>query len=98
MGDKLYLLSLLNYFRNEYFNYLISKEFISDSEIEIIDNKKPLLYIPLAINKERYPSCLEWIKNELKNVELPNIKMITGAKQICIKELGKYCDFLSFYK
>lgn len=58
---------------------------------EIIDNTKPLLYVPLAMDKERYPSCIEWIKNELKSVDLPDIEMITKAKQICEKNMDNYC-------
>ena len=34
---------------------------------EMIDHNKKLLYIPLAMDKERYPSCIEWLKNEMKN-------------------------------
>ena len=33
---------------------------------EVIDHNKPILYIPLAMPSESYPSCYEWIKDELK--------------------------------
>ena len=33
---------------------------------EIIDHKKPVLYVPLAMNKDRYAGCYSWIKNELE--------------------------------
>ena len=32
----------------------------------LIDKGKPLLYIPLAMKNEKYDSCLEWIKEEMK--------------------------------
>lgn len=58
---------------------------------EIIDHSKKLLYIPLAMDKERYPSCIEWLKNEMKDVSVKDIEMITDAKQICEKNLEDYC-------
>ena len=58
---------------------------------EIIDNNKKLLYIPLAMDKERYPSCIEWLKNEMKDVSVKDIEMITDAKQICECNLEDYC-------
>lgn len=58
---------------------------------EMIDHNKKLLYIPLAMDKERYPSCIEWLKNEMKNVSVKDIEMVTDAKQICKKNLKDYC-------
>lgn len=58
---------------------------------EIIDHSKKLLYIPLAMDKERYHSCIEWLKNEMKDVSLKDIEMITDANQICEKDLMDYC-------
>lgn len=57
---------------------------------EIIDHNKKLLYIPLAMDKERYPSCIKWLENEMKNVSLKEIEMITDAKEICEKNLQDY--------
>ena len=58
---------------------------------EIIDHTKPLLFIPLARYSTKYPSSIEWIKNELKNVDIPDIEMITKADEICNKDLNNYC-------
>lgn len=58
---------------------------------EIIDHTKPLLYIPLAMEYDKYPSCLEWITDELKNLNIPNIEMITQASDIVSKDLENYC-------
>lgn len=58
---------------------------------EIIDQTKPLLYIPLAMESDKYPSCLEWITNELKELNIPNIEMITKANEIRNKNLEDYC-------
>lgn len=57
---------------------------------EIIDNTKPLLYIPLALDREIYDSCYEWITGEMKNVNIPSIDMIRSAKEIEEKDLNNY--------
>ena len=58
---------------------------------ELIDHTKPLLYIPLAMESEKYPSCLEWITTELKDLDIPNIEMIVKASEILNKDLEDYC-------
>lgn len=57
---------------------------------EIIDHTKPILYIPLAMEKERYDSCKEWITNELRNVNVPSIDMITSGEEFNNKNLYNY--------
>ena len=58
---------------------------------EVIDHTKPLLYIPLAMEQERYPSCYEWIQDELREVNVPLIEMVTSADDIVHKDLNQYC-------
>lgn len=55
-----------------------------------VDTSKPLLYIPLAMKKEKYPSCLEWITGELAEFNISKIEMITSAKELCSKNLDDY--------
>ena len=57
---------------------------------EKVDTSKPLLYIPLAMEKEKYPSCLEWITGELAEFHFPKIDMITSATELCDKNLDDY--------
>lgn len=57
---------------------------------EVIDHNKPILYIPLAKQSESYPSCYEWIKGELKDVDVPNIEMVTSATDLFNKNLENY--------
>ena len=57
---------------------------------EKVDTNKALLYIPLAMEKEKYPSCLEWISGELKDFHFPKIDMITSATELCTKNLDDY--------
>ena len=58
---------------------------------KVINHTKPLLYIPLAMESEKYPDCLEWIKGELKDIEITGIEMVTSAKEIVDKDLNQYC-------
>ena len=57
---------------------------------EKIDTTKPLLYIPLAMEKERYPACLEWIKKELSEFHFPKIDIIFSAEELASKNLNEY--------
>lgn len=57
---------------------------------EVIDHNKPILYIPLAMPSERYPSCYEWIKDELKGVDVPNIDMVVSGTDLFNKNLENY--------
>ena len=57
---------------------------------DVIDHTKPLLYVPLAMEPELYPSCFEWIKDEMRKVDIPGIEMVTSAEEITRKELRDY--------
>lgn len=61
---------------------------------KVIDHNKPILYIPLAMPSERYPSCYEWIKDELKGVDVPNIDMVVSGADLFNKNLFKL--YMSF--
>lgn len=56
-----------------------------------IDKNKPLLYVPLAMENNRYDSCLEWIKKEMSIINVTNIEMVTSAKDLSEKKLDNYC-------
>lgn len=56
----------------------------------IVDNHKSLLYIPLAMEFERYDSCLEWITNELSTVQFSKIDMLSHANDINKINLNNY--------
>lgn len=57
----------------------------------VIDHTKPLLYIPLAMEQERYPGCYEWIQDELREVDVPGIEMVASADELVKKDLNGYC-------
>ena len=69
-----------NYFANKKLN-------------EIIDHNKPLLYVPLAMdeNDHSYDSCYEWIKEELSQVELPEIYMVRTFEELKDQNYNDYC-------
>lgn len=57
---------------------------------EVIDHSKPCLYIPLAMEKEKYADCYEWIKDELKNIDIPYIEMVKSANELAAENLNEF--------
>ena len=57
---------------------------------EVIDHSKPCLYIPLAMEPEKYADCYKWIKTELKNVDIPYIKMVKSADELAAENLNDF--------
>lgn len=56
----------------------------------LIDNNKPILYIPLAMEPYRYESCLAWINGEFSNIKHGNIVMVKSALEILEHNLSDY--------
>ncbi len=57
----------------------------------LLDKSKPLLYVPLAMESFRYPSCLEWITKEMSSINITNIEMVTSGAELARKKLNDYC-------
>lgn len=57
----------------------------------VIDHSKPVLYIPLAMESERYDDCYSWILSELKEVNVPYIDMVRSSDELVLKNLNNYC-------
>ena len=57
---------------------------------EVIDHSKPCLYIPLAMEQEMYADCYEWIKEELKNIDIPYIEMVKSADELAAKNMNDF--------
>ena len=55
-----------------------------------VDLSRPLLYIPLAMDEERYSDCWAWIQKELENFGFPSIDMVKSAQELCCKNLMAY--------
>jgi len=45
--------------------------------VEGIRVSKPLVYIPVAMERERYPSCLKWFKSVFRPLDISDIQMRT---------------------
>lgn len=56
----------------------------------ILDRGKPLLYIPLAMEPEKYPGCMEWITGELGGEGISDIDMVVSAEELAAKRLDRY--------
>jgi dipeptidase E len=59
---------------------------------DIIDNEKPILYVPFAWKggKESYPKCLEWLTDELASIKKTGIDMFDSGEQLADNDLSKY--------
>ncbi len=54
-----------------------------------IDKTKPLLYIPLAMEQETYPSCFSWITGELESLGL-KIEMVHSGEELAGLDLSHF--------
>lgn len=57
---------------------------------EVIDHSKPCLYIPLAMEPDKYSSCCEWIEKELECVDIPWIETVKSADELALKDLNDF--------
>lgn len=59
---------------------------------KIIDHKKSVLYVPLAMDEINHPydSCYEWIKEEISMIDIPNIEMVRTFEELANKDFNKY--------
>ncbi|WP_307892108.1 Type 1 glutamine amidotransferase-like domain-containing protein [Bacillus swezeyi] len=57
---------------------------------EEIDQNKPLLYIPIAMDASRFDSCFEWINKMLKPLGIENITMWTNVRNKSIQDLDAF--------
>ena len=59
---------------------------------KIIDHKKPVLYVPLAMDETDHPynDCFNWIKNEISVIDIPNIEMVRTFGELSNKNYNNY--------
>ena len=57
----------------------------------VVKKDKPILYIPLAMDKEKYDSCKEWFLNESKYIGIDSFEMVKSSKELSDKDLNNYC-------
>lgn len=58
----------------------------------LIDITKPILYVPLARNREEdnYDSCKTWLSSEFKNIKHGEIVMVRSASEILDKNVDDF--------
>ena len=47
-----------------------------------IDKKKPILYIPLAMDNKNYDSCFQWFKKEISSFGFHYFKMVKSSEEL----------------
>lgn len=59
---------------------------------EIMDHRKPILYVPLAMEETEHPydSCYEWFQKQVENVDVPSIDMPRTFEEFAIKNFDNY--------
>ena len=55
-----------------------------------IDKNKPILYIPLAMDEEKYNSCYEWFSEEIKNFGGMKFDMVRNSLELSNKDFNEY--------
>lgn len=55
-----------------------------------VDKNKPILYIPLAMDADKYDSCKEWFSSEIKTIGLDKFDMVYSSKELSEKNLKNY--------
>ncbi len=58
---------------------------------DVIDPNKPLLYIPLAMERTQYTDCYRWITAELAHLHLSGIEMVQSASELEKLDFDRYC-------
>ena len=49
---------------------------------KVIDKEKPILYIPLAMQDNKYDSCYEWFKKEISMFGSSKFKMVKSSEEL----------------
>lgn len=55
-----------------------------------IDKRKPILYVPLAMDDSKYDDCYEWFSEEVKYLGGIEYEMVYSALELSEKELDNY--------
>lgn len=61
-----------------------------NSFFNTIDKHKPILYIPLAMDEEKYDSCYEWFKGEIGYFGANNFEMVRSSLELAKLDLTNY--------
>ena len=56
----------------------------------LVNKEKSVLYIPLAMEIKKYDSCYEWFKEEMQQVNITNLEMVTTSIELSQKNFNDY--------
>ena len=56
----------------------------------IIDEKKPILYIPLAMESNMYGSCYDWFRSEIAQYNFNKFEMVKSSLELSKLNLNNY--------
>lgn len=56
----------------------------------LVNKEMPVLYIPLAMEIKKYDSCYEWFKEEMQQVNITNLEMVTTSIELSQKNFNDY--------
>lgn len=56
----------------------------------LIDIDKPILYIPIAMEDNKFPSCIKWFENEFMPYGIRKIEMITDIYSLKKYDLNEF--------
>lgn len=55
-----------------------------------IDKSKPILYVPLAMNENKYNNCFNWFKEEIKYMNVKRFDMVSSSQELSEKDFSLY--------
>lgn len=55
-----------------------------------INKDKPILYIPLAMNEDKYDDCKKWFASESEMMGIDKFDMVRSSKELSEKDFEKY--------
>ena len=61
---------------------------------QVIDHQKKVLYIPFAWEDETYAGCIEFLTQELGDVETAGIEMVRSGKELYEKKISEYLSII----
>lgn len=56
-----------------------------------LDKRKPILYVPLAMEEDKYDGCNEWFTAEAKIIGHPCFEMVNSAEELIEKDFNDFC-------
>lgn len=56
----------------------------------ILNKNKPILYIPLAMENNKYDSCYNWFENEINIINLDKFEIVKSSYELSKKDLDNY--------